>query len=644
VSKGGAPATVGRGDARRGSHAWFALGWSALFAGVTPPVALLLAAASILVAVPSFGPYGSDLDSGWAIGVTLAWEQGLRFGHDVVFTYGPWAFLDVLSTMSFATTVLGTLGWVTSGLALVLAAWRLSVAWLHPLGAALVVALVFAPPLAIPELQFGFSARMLLLAIMLGIGLAVRVVPARMLLPMVIALSAASMLALQAKFSNGILALATTFLIAVLVPGRTVVARLITLGWMTLASAIAGTLFWLLAGQSLGDVPAWIRGSLELTSGYAEAMATIHDPWIGTAIFAAVLLIVVLAIGLARVRSWREDWAVFVLVAWACFLAFRLGFTRLDGVHLGQTLLVLLGSLLALGMARRGWLAVAATVAAASLVFAGWQSSYFSTVEPAGLAARITGTTQALVSSGIRTTINGVTRNGITSELPLGAAVEDALANKGVHVDGSDTAVVYGYDLDWAPVPVFQSYSAYTTYLDGLNAAALRDPDGPEVVLRGPAKSLNDRSPRWEAPAYYLELICSFAPVVTTDDWLVLERVDRRCQDEPTELETVSFQAGEAIAVPEVTEGSMLVASVHTEASVVQTVAAALLRPISRLTVTADGRQYRLTAALQEGPLVLRMPETAGWDAQFVGGTDTNVLAFSRPGTITFSTIRVTGD
>ena len=621
-----------------------ARGWSTLTAGMTPAIALVLGVAALIAAVPAFRSYGSDLDSGWAIGVTLAFEQGLRFGHDVVFTYGPWAFLDVLITMSFTTVALGTLGWLVTGIALVFVAWRLVSTWLPTLPAAVLVALVIAPPLAVPEVQSGFSARVLLLAVLLGLGLATRAIAASRTRAVVIALAVLSTLALEAKFSNGVLALATTFLIAVLTPDRAARTRLATVGWMALTSAIAGIAFWLLAGQSLGDVPAWIRGSLELTSGYAEAMATIHDPWIGLAIAAGAAIIVVLVMAVLRVQRWRSDWPTVAIAVWTCFLAFRLGFTRLDGIHLGQTMLLLLGAIVALGLARRAWLGLAGAVAATSLVFTGWHTGYFETIEPATVASRVTSTTQAVLSEGLRTTISGVTRNGITADLPLGSAVENALDGKRVHVDGDDTAVAYAYDLDWAPVPVFQTYSAYTPYLDSLNAAALRDPSGPEMVLRGPAVALNDRNPRWETPEYFVELVCSFVPSVTTDDWLVLERTDRRCADEPFELGLVSFEAGEVVSVPEVGEGMMLVASVQTETSLPQRIAAAVLRPISRLTVTADGEQYRLPAALQGGPLVLRMPDTAGWDDQFIGGSDVDELSFSRDGTITFQAIRVDED
>ncbi len=120
----------------------------------------------MLAAVPTPRPYGTDLDSNWAIGVTEAFGDGLRFGHDIMFTYGPWAFLDVLNAASIGMLLPGLLLWLATGVAIVLVSWRLAQAWLRPLPAAVLVAFVVAPALAIPQFQSGYSARILLLTVM----------------------------------------------------------------------------------------------------------------------------------------------------------------------------------------------------------------------------------------------------------------------------------------------------------------------------------------------------------------------------------------------------------------------------------------------------------------------------------------------
>src|SRR5215831_9316414 len=53
---------------------------------------------------------------------------------------------------------------------------------------------------------------------------------------------------------------------------------------------------------------------------------------------------------------------------------------------------------------------------------------------------------------------------------PLDADTLRLLEDKTVDVFTTDVALIYGYDLDWSPRPVIQSYQAYTPVLDGMNA------------------------------------------------------------------------------------------------------------------------------------------------------------------------------
>ena len=51
---------------------------------------------------------GADLDVSWQAGLAMAARQGLRFGHDVVFTYGPLGFLGTSPNLWSAQTAAAT--------------------------------------------------------------------------------------------------------------------------------------------------------------------------------------------------------------------------------------------------------------------------------------------------------------------------------------------------------------------------------------------------------------------------------------------------------------------------------------------------------------------------------------------------------
>lgn len=57
------------------------------------------------------------------------------------------------------------------------------------------------------------------------------------------------------------------------------------------------------------------------------------------------------------------------------------------------------------------------------------------------------------------------------------------------------------------------------------------------------------------------------------------------------------------------------------------------------LTVTAGSYPFRLPRALADGPLLVKVPDSAGWPAAFLSGAPYRQVSFSEPGTVTFTAI-----
>ena len=88
----------------------------------------------------------------------------------------------------------------------------------------------------------------------------------------------------------------------------------------------------------------------------------------------------------------------------------------------------------------------------------------------------------------------------------------------------------------WSPLPVFQSYSAYTTALDELNAERLRSAAAPTRILRerfddvdGTPYAVDRRFVWFESPAAMLETFCRYDELAANDRWQVLGRTTRSC-------------------------------------------------------------------------------------------------------------------
>jgi hypothetical protein len=120
----------------------------------------------------------------------------------------------------------------------------------------------------------------------------------------------------------------------------------------------------------------------------------------------------------------------------------------------------------------------------------------------------------------------------------------------GVDIRPYDAAVAWAYpELRWAPLPVIQSYTAYTPTLDRLNAAALRAADGPPYVLVYRTAPIDQRDGAFEVPETSLALACAYAEVEATESWQLLERVGDRCGP-PQPLVTLRVRPGDVIPVP----------------------------------------------------------------------------------------------
>jgi hypothetical protein len=279
--------------------------------------------------------------------------------------------------------------------------------------------------------------------------------------------------------------------------------------------------------------------------------------------------------------------------------------------------------------------ATAALLAGAG-VFLVWSPGYFVTIDPATITARITQDASAALSGGTRAALAAAGAENVREAVPIPTRVLEAVGDAPVHVDPWQVDAAWAYGLNWRPVPVFQSYTAYTPYLDRLNADALRAPGGPEVVLRTDT-TIDGRNPLWESPEYTLELVCGFEPGVHQGDWLVLDRGTDRCGTE-SELGTVAFAAGETVQVPTAPEGSIVVARVELDDSIANRIATLAFHPLSATTVSADGHAYRIPRQLIGGPLLMDS-SAAGWPAVMSAGYST--VAFPAGGSVSFAAIPV---
>jgi hypothetical protein len=197
------------------------------------------------------------------------------------------------------------------------------------------------------------------------------------------------------------------------------------------------------------------------------------------------------------------------------------------------------------------------------------------------------------------------------------AAVIEALRGRCVHAEPVEVVAIWAYDLDWCPLPAFQSYAAYTARLDELNADRYADPEeGPNGVLRG-AFAIDARHQAWESPRAMLSLLCNFVEVESDDFWQALVRVPNRC-GEPRPAGEVEGELGSPIKLPPLPRDAVLVAHVEgMEIEGVERLKMLFGRPQEREVMVDEWGPYRVVPDTVGGGLTVSVPPDIDYPSPF---------------------------
>jgi hypothetical protein len=317
------------------------------------------------------------------------------------------------------------------------------------------------------------------------------------------------------------------------------------------------------ASQSLRNVASYVRGSLSVALGYGSAMSLETgrraEDWYALIDVALLAAVVVLAL---RGRPRLEKAAIsLIFVGWT-WEALKEGFVRHDTHDLTFFALVLLALCLARLPRAQLPLQAGAVVVAGLLACLANGHAPPSVRSPAEDATALATEVRDLAVPGHwakaeQTARAEIQRTGDDLPAPLVAA----LRGHTLAVETLEDAMTFAYpSLRWDPEPVLQSYSAYTSYLDQLDAHFLSSSRAPERILYKPV-TINNRNQWWEPPASLEAMYCHYRQVGTVDHWLLLARVagPGRCGPATvTGAETVRF--GQPVTVP-AAPGRMVVAT-----------------------------------------------------------------------------------
>ncbi|MGB8852707.1 MAG: hypothetical protein WCC69_03980 [Pirellulales bacterium] len=525
--------------------------WGRGLITATSMLVVSLAVARLPVGVASGG-----LDSSWGSVLQYAHDHRLHFGSDVVFTYGP---LGLAATGHYS-------GGTTWG-----ATW-----------AGMSITLLFVLPIVLVAKRLPWQQAAALLLLVGGLPL-IRAcgldgpVQAGLCCWGILAFTSSSPDACSPSAERaralglacfvGLIGLAK---FSWLVPGgltvAVVLADAILRGRRDVAALLVATATavfiggWSALGQPLGNLPAFLSGSLEIASGYARAMGT-RGP-------NAILLLALLAAGICaggiviRSRSaalpggahlQARRWLLGGWLSALLFLGWKHGLVRAAAGDTHVTALLTQCVVLAfalplvpLAAPARDRLAPARCwiVSILALMLAQWMQ----------IGSLEDGISQAMkrISINARVLLRPERhRRWLEEEWQLASARMALPTARGLI--GNEPVDVFGYSQDYAianqlnytPRPVFQSYSVYTRHLAELNDRFYRSPRSPHWLLFE-LGSIDGRFPSLEDAHALRTILRDYRQAGEDGRFLVLKRSQRA----PIRLELLtsgSLRPGERI-------------------------------------------------------------------------------------------------
>jgi hypothetical protein len=594
---------------------------------------LWLAATVALGATGNTGVPEDGLDPSWQVAINIGALQNRRFGRDLLFTYGPWGYLDhplLLSAWQFALGIL----FATAATTAVFCATYVCLkrTWSAGIAGAVACALTVAMPFGEPGLRFLCAA--LVFAVLTLERAGVTRSRWRDAWPTAL-LAAFAAFIVQVKFSEGVALLAVAGIVAVSV------RSLRALAVNAVASAVAFTvtfaLSWLVAGQRLGDIVPWLYYSRDIANGYQEAMAIERVDNVLGYVLAALLAIVAVTVAIRMARRYRGPvgLGVVLLVVAMLEFGFKHGFTRHDA-HEASFFTIAGFVLVALGSHARRPVAVLVTAALAVALTPGKLGHF----DPFLARDRWRASAEDILNHNYRVKMLDIGKDSARRKYQLPASIIGEVSGHPVSVDPWEATLPWAYSMNWNPVPVFQTYSAYTSSLDALNARAIVAAPSDQVVLRQDGTFIDSRNNRWDSPRYLLALACNYTVGVNEQLWSVLRHGENRCS-ESRNVQIRKVNPGEVVETPTVGPNEILVARFTLQPDgPLSALGHTVLKDWSPLIATADEDRFRVPKGLADGPLMVSFPATLGWAEPFKGFHYKH-LSFNKAGTLEFQVVTV---
>ncbi|OBI89838.1 hypothetical protein [Mycobacterium asiaticum] len=556
---------------------------------------------------------GVGVDPSWEAVLALAPLHHLAWGRDVVFTYGPLGFLQTVSYYSYGQSVLASLYQMAVVAALFLGVCAVLRLRCAPM-TSLLIAFATTAGIATLQVTHGNSLGLMYPELAILASLAWAAVPmlqqnasqSTMFITCV-AIGLVGGLQLLVKFNTGFTTLAIGLAASVLLGWKAVGRHCATV----VAFGVSVVICWLLAGQQLENLFAWLKYSAAIVAGYNEAQAVPLPLYAIPALLMALLWVGALCWAFAR--GGTDIPRSFIgLVGVATLITAKSAFGRYDLWHISMLVGLIVVSVVLAPFPRVRLRAIAlAAVVLAFLVAGGPPALRDRSIAALQAPAQSVGRLTTLALPG---RFDHRIQQAKARQREFYAVPDRFLTTMGsgtVHVDPVDTTVVWAYNLAWQPAPVFATYSTYLPALDQLNSDSLSGRTDfvlSRVSTASPAAGINGRLAAQESPLYSRALLCNFAVAGVENKWALFTRSAQHCGP-LTKISEVEVSGNGSVKVPAPSAPDMAVlVGIDLNPTIIDRLFQGTILPLTTPTVTLDGTSYRLVTGNAAEPFLVNTP------------------------------------
>lgn len=551
----------------------------------------------------------ADLDASWMFGVNQALAQGLSFGREVIFTYGPYAaiFTKVYSPASYLMTLSGSLYialvfWLASIFLITRTQWYWAVFFCVTLPVGLCTYYISLITFPIRDSLFFLGPLIVGLSVFKTMLLEdIRFSKSKVGLLYVALLFSSFGILVLIKGDLVIICGAVTVLCAVFfIANKQRLLAIICL----LSPLISMLFFWVISGQSILTLPNYFVNLFYLCSTYTEAMA-IESKIIE--VVACLLFVIYLLFFILTQKHFDFKSKIFVSFIYFIFLfiSFKEGFVRHDAHEIvaGASLLI---AVLLLPFIFRNKAIPPVIVGFLAWVFI---AQHYVPISMPSFGKQI----QAAYASmwhGIKSRLEN--KNWLSDRYD--AAIKNIRAQVSFPLLPGTTDI-YSFNQSyliasgnvWNPRPIFQSYSAYTPELAAINKQHLLSNHAPDNIIFK-VETIDERMPTIDDGASWPVLLTNYHPTIMQSDFLFLKKNDNnRNVDNLLKLRDEKHIFGENVAVPELKQP--LFVQLDIEPTFLGRLATIFYKP-SQLTIQIElkngiTKEYRMVAGMAKSGFLL---------------------------------------